>query len=101
MVNLTEQEKHFLETYKPMYDVVLKSNYCKNFTKEIYNTLSEIHIKYIGKHNYTSWCVDCKMLLLKSVYRWYESLSQENITESIPVIDQPKKRGRKKKIEIK
>jgi hypothetical protein len=102
MVTLTEQEIKFLEDNRPLYEVVLKSNYCKNYTRDMYNVFSAIHIRYIGTHNYTHWCIDCKILLLKSVYRWYDSnTKQESKVEQEVVTEQPKKRGRKKKIEIK
>jgi hypothetical protein len=106
---LTNEEIKFLEDHKYLYDMIIKAGYCKNYTKDVYNTLSDIHNKHISKHNFTHWCGDCRLQLVKQVYIWYDQIQEKNyndamevfasITNEDVVIDQPekKKRGRKPK----
>lgn len=114
---LTNEEIKFLEDHKFLYEMIVKAGYCKNYTKDIYNTLSDIHTRYIGKHNHTHWCGDCRIALVKSVYNWYNETLETNYNNAMEVfssltnddnvieteesnsIDQPvkKKRGRKPK----
>jgi hypothetical protein len=105
MVILTNEEINFLEDNKYLYEMIQKAGYCRNYTKEVYQSLSDIHIKHIGQHTYTHWCGDCRIQLVTIVYRWYDSITEKNYQEAMEVfasitnddVPTPKKRGRKPK----
>lgn len=108
MGTIKSEHIEFLNAHRSLYESIMKAGYCRNYTKEIFVELSEIHLLYIGKHNLNHWCSECRIQLVRQVYRWYESLSDQLLADTdkempsdISEEDQPikKKRGRKKKSE--
>lgn len=105
---ISNEEVKFLEDNRYLYDMITKAGYCRNYTRDIYEGLSALHTKYIEKHNFTHWCNDCRIILVKNVYRWYDSLLDKNYNDAMEVfasitnedavpVPEKKKRGRKPK----
>ncbi len=101
---ITETDKAIFEKHISLYETATKSGFVKNFTQEIYRELLYLYMKYITpKHQFSHWCGDCRVLLVKQLYGWYIDTSIEKIHTSIesditlPEEPVKKKRGRKPK----
>lgn len=67
-----EQDKALFDKNFFLYDMLIKHQFVKNYTKETYSELIYLYTKYVNdKHNFSHWCSSCRAELVNHLYNWY------------------------------
>lgn len=107
---MIQEHKDFLVEHYNNWETI-QSGYMRNVDMTILRMYEHIYKTYLDRNFVlTHWCSECKMDMVKRIYKLYESLPIENFVEEIGVINgsepkmeykgiqvtiETKKRGRK------
>jgi hypothetical protein len=107
---ITEEDRLLFEKYAELNETAKRSGFVRNYTTEAYANILYLYVKYVSeKQQFSHWCSDCRLQLVKQLYTWYDNYLinhaevvvneiAEIVGEPMPIVEQTKKkRGRKPK----
>lgn len=86
---ITAEDILIFEKHLDLYTCLKKHSYIRNYTKETYNELVALYIKYVSPtHSFSHWCSSCRAELVNFLYSWYEANAPTNVyAEDVPVLE--------------
>jgi len=86
---ITAEDILLFEKHLELYTCLKKHSYIRNYTKETYNELVGLYIKYVSPtHSFSHWCSSCRAELVHFLYSWYEANAPTNVySEDVPVLE--------------